>query len=197
VSEKKEEFDPANLFGGTLNFLGLKIDIARLLSDPESITGQLEELRAKLKAAGGRETLSDEEWRAGGATVSGQIRTRGVLGEREFHIGTAGERARPRASAATPEATEAVEPPTDVYDEAAQVVIVADVPGIGLEDLELKASGRAFSFASKARARRHFRKELILADEVEPESMQAECRNGVLEVRLRKQRAGEGGSTDS
>lgn len=53
VKETKEP-EISNVIGGTLNILGLKIDLGKLLSAPEDVSKQLEELREKLKKAGGR-----------------------------------------------------------------------------------------------------------------------------------------------
>lgn len=179
---------PAEIISGALNIFGLKIDLGELLRSPEELQERLEELRETLKAAGGKEVLSDEEWRQGRASISGHIRTRSLSGEQEFHVGTLG-RSRSRATgrpAPTPPEAEVTEPPVDVFDEGQQVTIVADVPGVGLEDLELKVEGRVFSLATKATARRSYRKELRLEHDVDPESTQATCHNGALEVRLRK-----------
>jgi len=65
-SEEEKESEFSDLVSGTLNFLGLKMDVGELLSSPESARDRLQDLREKLKAAGGKEALSDEEWRQGG-----------------------------------------------------------------------------------------------------------------------------------
>lgn len=191
AEKPKKEPEPSDIIGGSLNIFGLKIDLGELLGSPEKLTGRLEELREKLKEAGGREVLSDEEWRRGGASITGHIRTRGLLGEQEYHIGTMGKPGRREARQPATEAPEVLEPPVDVFDEEEQVTIVADVPGVGLEELELKAEGSAFSLSTKGGARRRYQKELRLDAELEPESLQATCHNGVLEVRLRKRKRGD------
>jgi len=195
MKKGKEEFDLSELIGGTLNIFGLKLDLAKLLSSPEDARGQLQELRERLKKLGGKEVLTDEEWARGAATISGYLRTRGILGDREYHIGTsagptpqARPKSRERARPAPP--LEAVEPSLDVFDEPQQVTIIAEVPGTGLEDLDLKAEGNRLSLATRPTARRAYRKVVELSAEVEPESLQANCRNGVLEIHLRK-KAGE------
>ena len=190
MDKGKKEFDPADLLSGTLNILGIKFDLRELLVAPEDITGRLEDLREKLKQIGAKPVLSDEEWRQGGTSITGQIRTRGLLGEREYHIGVAGgPKAREKASPGRPEM---VEPPVDVFVENDEVTIVADIPGVGLEDLELTAEGSVFSLSTKAIAPRGYRKELRLEAEIEPGSLRATCRNGVLEVRVQKRAAAKG-----
>ena len=190
MDKDKKDFDPADLLGGTLNILGLKIDVGELLTSPQDLRDRLEELRAKLKAAGGTEVLSDEEWNRGGASITGHIRIRGISGDQEYHIGTSGK-ARP-ARTPTAEPPEAVEPTVDVFDEGDGVTVIADVPGISLDDLELKVEGSRFFLSTRPTARRRFRKELHLETELEPTSLQATCNNGVLEVRLRKRVGGDG-----
>jgi HSP20 family protein len=190
MKKKRKEFEPDELLGGMLNILGIKIDLGELLGSPEKLIGQVEELREKLKAAGGKESLPDEEWRQGGVSVTGHIRARGILGDQEYHIGTFG---RPRKrEKPSPAPSEVAEPPVDVFDEPQQVTVVADIPGVSLEDLDLKLQGNTLSISTKGKAWRSYRKEVRLQGELEPGSMKATCRNGVLEVRLRKRGTGSG-----
>lgn len=188
--KNQKDVGPADLLGGTLNILGLKIDLGELMTSSEDLKGRLEELREKLKAAGGKEALSDEAWRQGRASISGHIRVRGPSGETEFHVGTLGKPERAAAGQPAPSAAETAEPPVDVFDEERQVTIIADVPGVSFDDLELKVQGRTFSLSTKPTARRSYRKELRLQDEVDPDSLKAMCNNGVLEVRVRKRKSG-------
>lgn len=184
MAKDKKEPELSDFLSGTLNLLGLKIDLKELLASPEAATGRLGELREMLKAAGGKEVLSDAEWQKGGVRVAGHFQTHGLLGEQEFHVGTMG---KPRGAAAeppAPETPEVAEPPVDVFYEGEQVVIVADVPGVSFEDLDLKVKGKTFSFSTKETAPRRYQKELLLKAEVEPKSLRITCHNGVLEVRL-------------
>lgn len=188
TEKKKKDVGPTALLGGTLNILGLKIDLGELMTSPEDLKDRLEELREKLKAAGGKEVLSDEAWRQGGASISGHIRVRGPSGETEFHVGTLGKQKRAAPGQPAPSAAETAEPPVDVFDEGQQVTVVADVPGVGLDDLDLKIQGRVFSLSTKPTARRSYRKELRLEADVDPDSLKATCNNGALEVRVAKRR---------
>ncbi|MBI2919108.1 MAG: Hsp20/alpha crystallin family protein [Chloroflexi bacterium] len=185
-AKKKKGPVSGDILGGSLDILGLKIDLGDLLSAPEQLAGRLEELREKLKAAGGKESLSDEEWRSG--AVSGHIRVRDLSGEREFHVGTTG-RHRARPAAERPGPPEVDQPPLDIFDEAGQVTVVADVPGVNLQDLDLDLQGNALTISTKPRSRRQYRKSVQLDADVDPDSMSATCRNGVLEVSLQKRSA--------
>ena len=186
MKKKEEEFDLSDTVGGTLNILGLKIDLAKLLSSPEDVRDRLEELREKLKKAGGREVLSDEEWKRGEVSISGHLSTRGILGEKEYHIGTAGPPTRWKDRERVPEPPEVVEPPVDVFHEAEEIVVVAEVPGVELTDLEIKVEDDVLSLSAKPAARRSYQKEIELGSQVDADSLQATCRNGILEVHLQK-----------
>src|SRR3990172_4393280 len=130
----KESDDLSEAVEGSLNILGLKLDLGKLLSSPEDLTSQLETLRERLKGLGGAEVLSDEEWKQGTPRVSGHVRIRGLAGNKESHTGTAPGR-RPPATEKPAEPPEVVEPPLDLFDEPHRVIVIVDVPGTGLEDL--------------------------------------------------------------
>lgn len=184
MSSKKKEAGSTGLIGGSLNILGLEINLGELLAAPENLEGRLEELRDRLKQAGGKEALSDDEWKRG-LRVSGVIRTRGALGDKEYHIGTAGRPGDASRPAAEP--PEPSEPPVDVFEEAERITVVADVPGASLEDMELEFKGDVLTLATRATARRRYRKVIELSAAVAPDTMKTTCRNGVLEVQVRKQ----------
>ncbi|HEV8717975.1 MAG TPA: Hsp20/alpha crystallin family protein [Candidatus Binatia bacterium] len=191
--EKQEdkEFDPSDMISGALNILGLKIDLGKLLSAPDEVKDHLEQLREKLKQVGGKEVLGSEEWRKGGISISGVVRTQGILGEREYHMGTGMRPGRPprppKVSRPPAPPEEVVEPAVDLFTEADEIMVVAEVPGVGLNDLELKVhGGKVLSLSTHPGARRRYQKEIELSAEVEAETLRATCRNGVLEVRLRK-----------
>jgi HSP20 family molecular chaperone IbpA len=190
MKKEDKESDISDVIGGTLNILGLKIDLAKLLSSPEDVNDRLEELREKLKKAGGKEVLSDEEWRRGGVSISGHLRTSGILGDREYHVGTTTPPVEPVAKRKrkekAPEPPEAVEPPVDVFREAKEIVVVAEVPGVELADLELRVNDDVLFLATKSTARRNYIKKIELDSPVEESSLKANCRNGILEIHLQK-----------
>jgi len=186
MKKGSKESEDSGVIGGTLNILGLKIDMSKILSSSEGLNEQLEELREKLKKAGGKETLSDEEWRKGKVSVSGHISTRGILGDREYHIGTTEPPLKVKERKKASEAPEAVEPPVDVFHEAKEIVVIAEVPGVEIADLEFKVNGDIFSFFTKSSARRNYCKEIKLSSKVDGDKMKASCKNGILEVHLPK-----------
>ncbi|MCL5264436.1 MAG: Hsp20/alpha crystallin family protein [Chloroflexi bacterium] len=193
--EKKEEAKPekeieiSSIVGGTLDLFGLKIDLAKLISSPEDVEAQLEGLRERLKRVGGKEILTDEEWKRKGATVSGYVRTHGILGEHEYHVGTSAA-GRPEVKGERVARPEIIEPPVDVIDEPQQMTIVAEVPGVGLDDLDIKIEAKELSIATKPGARRAYKKVVQVAPGVDPATMRSTCRNGVLEIRIKKKAEG-------
>jgi len=186
MNKEGKKSDISDVIGGTLNIFGLKIDLAKLLSSPEDVKDHLEELREKLKEAGGKEVLSDEEWKRGETSISGYFRTGGVLGEREYHIGTMVPPTKRRREERVTKPPEAVEPPIDVFREAEEIVVVAEVPGVDLVDLELRVKDDVLFLATKAAARRNYLKKIELGSPVDEASLKATCRNGILEIHLRK-----------
>jgi len=191
MKKEDKEFDISDVLGGTLDFLGLKIDLGKLLSSPEDVGDRLQELREKLKQAGGKEVLGDEKWGSGGVSIGGHFRTRGILGDREYHIGTT-PRPRPRPERRpqkAPEPPEVAEPAVDVFNEPQEIMIVAEVPGVGLEDLELRIEDDVLSLSTKPTVRRKYKKEIKLSFEVDKDTLKATCRNGILEVHLQKRTA--------
>jgi HSP20 family molecular chaperone IbpA len=188
-NQNNKEPKLSDLIGGTLNIFGLKLDLGELLSSPEDVKDRVEELREKLKQAGGKEVLSDEEWRSGGASIGGYFRTSGIFGEREYHIGTAARPRPERRPQRAPEPPEVVEPAVDVFSEPQEIMIVAEVPGVGLEDLELSIEDDVFSLSTKPAVQRKYKKEIKLSSEVDKDTLKATCRNGILEVHLQKKTA--------
>ena len=186
MDKDNKEPEVSDVISGTLNIFGLKIDLVKLLSSPEEVRGSLEELREKLKKAGGGQALSDEEWRSGETSISGHLRTSGVFGEKEYHIGTAGLLAGQKGRETVSEPVEAVEPPVDVFHEEEEVVVVAEVPGVDVADLELKVEDDVLSLSTKPTARRNYRKLIKLSSRVDQDSLKASCRNGILEIHLQK-----------
>jgi len=190
MKKEDKKSDISDVIGGTLNLFGFKIDLGKLLSSPEDVKGGLEQLREKLKEAGGKEVISDEEWKSGGVSISGHFRTSGVLGDREYHVGTTTPPVEPVAKRKrkekAPEPPEAVEPPVDVFREAKEIVVVAEVPGVELADLELKVEDNVLSLSTKPTARRNYLKKIELGSPVDKGSLKANCRNGILEIHLQK-----------
>jgi len=77
------------------------------------------------------------------------------------------------------------EPFVDVIDENDQVKVVAELPGVEKEDIQLLVSSRSLTINVDAGGRR-YHKELTFPFEVEESSARSRYSNGVLETVLRK-----------
>ena len=89
-------------------------------------------------------------------------------------------------------------PPLNVFRKGDDLVVIAEVPGIGKSDLELQVKGRTIRLAgTKAvkypeNASLHRRERLVgrfdrsvtLPVEVDPDGVKAECRDGILAIFL-------------
>lgn len=73
----------------------------------------------------------------------------------------------------------------DMLDAGEEVVVVAELPGVKKEDIDLHASEDEL-IISVDTPQRKYHKELPLPEEVDPKPVKASHKNGVLEVRFKK-----------
>lgn len=85
--------------------------------------------------------------------------------------------------------SEEIEPLVDIYEDADTVTIVAEMPGIEKDKIKVRAHGR--KLVIEGSNGRKYRKELELPAEVDISTAKATYRNGVLEVKLKKQKREE------
>ena len=89
-----------------------------------------------------------------------------------------------------PRIREQREPLVDVLDEKEEVVVVAELPGVEKEDINLHPSERGLTISVDT-PQRKYHKELPLPEEVKPKPVKTSYKNGVLEVRFKKKGKGE------
>lgn len=77
------------------------------------------------------------------------------------------------------------EPLVDVIEEKDALKVVAEVPGVEKEDIDLKATENSLTISVDNKVRRYY-KEVEFPSMVDPESVKASYRNGILEVTLTK-----------
>ena len=77
------------------------------------------------------------------------------------------------------------EPLVDVIDGESEVTVIAELPGVEKEDIDLNADERSLSIIVDAKERR-YHKELRLPADVDPDSIKAAYKNGILEVKLKR-----------
>jgi HSP20 family protein len=83
------------------------------------------------------------------------------------------------------------EPLVDVFERGDEVVIVAEMPGVEKEKINVKVTedGRTLIISGTDTDRRYY-KEVDLPARVDPSSVKTTYKNGVLEVRLKKSEKG-------
>ncbi|RLI14235.1 MAG: Hsp20/alpha crystallin family protein [Candidatus Hecatellales archaeon] len=77
------------------------------------------------------------------------------------------------------------EPLVDIIEEAEAVKVVAEVPGVEKNDIQLYGTERSLTIKVDTPSRKYF-KEVELPAEVDPKSAKSTYKNGVLEVILKK-----------
>ncbi len=85
---------------------------------------------------------------------------------------------------------EEMEPLVDVIDEKDRVVVVAEIPGVEKEDIDVRVKDGKLIIRAKGKERKYY-KEIELPPGVKPETAKARYKNGVLEVVIEKEREKE------
>jgi HSP20 family protein len=88
-----------------------------------------------------------------------------------------------------PQIREEREPLVDVMERENEVAIVAELPGVEKNDINLETDENHLKISVDTPERK-YHKELTLPTKVDPKSAQASYKNGVLEVRLKKLEVG-------
>ena len=84
-----------------------------------------------------------------------------------------------------PVVQEVTEPAADVFEESDHTLVVAEMPGIGAEDVRLEVTDDLLTITAE-RGKKKYRKEVLLPGSFPREKMQVSCTNGVLEIRCVK-----------
>ena len=84
-----------------------------------------------------------------------------------------------------PRISEAIEPFTDIVEEEDVVKIVADLPGVEKEDIDLEATETEVKISAERGDRKYF-KVVKLPARVRPETAKAQYKNGVLTIVIEK-----------
>ncbi|MFQ6012097.1 MAG: archaeal heat shock protein Hsp20 [Thermoplasmata archaeon] len=77
------------------------------------------------------------------------------------------------------------EPMTDVMDRGDSLSITVELPGVEKEDVELRTTSNRLTIRVDV-PERQYHKEIDLDASVDPQSVQATYRNGVLDITLKK-----------
>jgi len=77
------------------------------------------------------------------------------------------------------------EPVVDVFEEEDHVLVVAEMPGICVEDLKIEVEEDLLTITAE-RGDKKYRKEVLLPASYAREKMQIGCNNGVVEIKCIK-----------
>jgi len=93
----------------------------------------------------------------------------------------------PRRIRGKPTIIEEREPLVDVFETDSEVVVVAEMPGVEKEKIDVKVTedGKTLIISASNEDRKYY-KEVDLPAKVDPLSAKATYKNGVLEVKLKK-----------
>lgn len=76
------------------------------------------------------------------------------------------------------------EPLVDNFDEAAEIVIVVELPGVSESEIKIAVEEDILSLETTGE--RKYAKEILLAQAVDATTLQSSYKNGILEIRIKK-----------
>lgn len=86
------------------------------------------------------------------------------------------------------------EPLVDVIGREKEIIVVAELPGVSKEDVQLDAGRDSLEITVDTPGKKYY-KEVQLPGEVEEDATDASYKNGVLEVKLKRKKAKKGKRT--
>ncbi|HEY5177529.1 MAG TPA: Hsp20/alpha crystallin family protein [Terriglobales bacterium] len=89
------------------------------------------------------------------------------------------------ATSGRTEVQEVREPMVDVFEEEDHLLVLAELPGIGKDDIKVDLKDDVLTITAE-RGEKKYRKEVLLPCCVPKSKMQVNCNNGVLEIKCPK-----------
>jgi len=78
------------------------------------------------------------------------------------------------------------EPIVDVFDEKDHIMVIAELPGVNEEDIKTEIKGDILNISTQKEERK-YKKEILLPSKVEADPTSSIYKNGILELKLKKQ----------
>lgn len=153
----------------------------------EGILGGLTDLVEKLgELAEKGETLSktgEFEWQSGGKDAKGifGVSIRTILGGDEVKVEPFGNIRRDEKTG-EPVVQEIREPVVDIFEEEEYTLVVAEMPGVGAEDVRLEVKDDVLTLQAE-KGDKKYRKEVLLPRSYPRAKMTVSCNNGILEIK--------------
>lgn len=79
---------------------------------------------------------------------------------------------------------EVSEPLVDVIEESDHVLVLAEMPGVADEDVQLELNGDILTLHAEKGSKK-YHKEIVLPHSFVSDAIERSCRNGILEVKLK------------
>ncbi len=92
-----------------------------------------------------------------------------------------------RETAKGPVVEEVREPIVDIFDEGDHILVIAELPGVSEEEIKLEIAGDILSLTASDTGRKYAR-EILLPGKVKPGSLKHSYKNGILEIKLEKEK---------
>ena len=86
-----------------------------------------------------------------------------------------------------PVISEEREPLVEVHEEDNKVTVIAELPGVDKEDIDVRVVDNKLIIKAKGKDRKYY-KEVELPEDIKPETARAQYRNGVLEVTIERKK---------
>jgi HSP20 family protein len=83
------------------------------------------------------------------------------------------------------EVREQTEPPVDVFEEEDHLLVVAEMPGVGIDDVRWEIEGDVLIISAESGSR-HYRREILLPNAVDRADVSLSGKNGVFELRCQR-----------
>jgi len=151
-------------FGGLFKGLGNLIDLASKLSEEE--VEKKGEIRGLPKGVKGVYGFSIK-------TLAGKPVIESFGNIRETTKGPVVEEVR--------------EPIVDVFDEAEHILVIAELPGVSEDKIKIEVAGDILNLTASDTDKK-YAKEILLPSKVKPASLKTTYKNGILEIKLDKEK---------
>ncbi|MBI4296133.1 MAG: Hsp20/alpha crystallin family protein [Chloroflexi bacterium] len=92
-----------------------------------------------------------------------------------------------RETAKGPVVEEIREPIVDIFDEKDHILVIAELPGVSEQGIKVEVSGDILNLTTSDTDRR-YAKEILLPAKAKPQSLKTTYLNGILEIRLEKEK---------
>lgn len=111
----------------------------------------------------------------------------GLGGSPDFKVEPFGNLRRDRATGESV-VEEVREPLVDVFDEGDRLLIVAEMPGVEPEDVQVEVGNRLLTIAAE-HADRKYRKSIEVPEGIQRDRLSISCNNGIVEIGVAKPRS--------